>query len=232
MAKAIFLAAVFFLIADSSWGQNRLTVGASLGNSVVHVGKKSQLSGGAHNTASGKLISENSFGLLAGMKSAFSPILESNFGYTVDVMIESFSVSKQVVPRAEKKKQMDLGTAVEGYTITATPILRYNINFLETHNVYLGVGIGFGYLDINGNLYLTENSDSTACADSQTSGTIQQNCDSNEIAVGEFTYSLGWAIGYEGDHFATLIKRTAPQLKDSETAYTIWTLSWEVYYFF
>jgi hypothetical protein len=232
MIRRIILITIIGLFYFTGYGEEKYILGLSVANNVVNVGKKSRLSGGENETESGKLISENSIGVIIGASSSFNSFMDSNFGYYNNIAYESFEVNKQVIPRAEKQKKLDLGTSIDGYTLNVTPIFVYNINFLKSQNIYLGVGLGLGYINLDGDIYMTENTEDANCANSNTVDTLKQNCDKNDVSVSEFTYSLGWAFGYEGETFGTKIKRTAPQLKKTDTAYTIWTLSWDIYFFF
>ncbi len=232
MKPKALLMVVLCLVPFWVLGIEKPTIGIVVGNSVVHIGKKSRLSGGANATPSGKLVSEKDYGALLAMHSSFEPLFKSNFGYFVNISLDSFGVSKQVVPRKEKRKQVDLGTAVDGYSLAVTPIVAYNIGFLKTQNVYFGVGLGLGYLILDGTIYLTEKTGPGACAASTTSDAVKENCEKVDIDVNEPTYSLGWIVGWQGENFGTRIKRVAPQVKTTETAYTVWTLSWDLYYSF
>ncbi|MBI4651605.1 hypothetical protein HY745_10045 [Candidatus Desantisbacteria bacterium] len=81
---------------------------------------------------------------------------ETNWGHFYQFDGVLFDISKQELPNIDKEQ--NVGTSIKGYSLSATPTAFYHFKKNNENNwsYKTGIGVGLGYLKLNGNFKITE----------------------------------------------------------------------------
>jgi len=148
----------------------------------------------------------------------FSP--SSNWGYHYELSLSFFDITTQTLANIDK--QEDLGTGIHGWTAFAVPVVFYQFN-KNTHNdawsYKAGLGVGAGYLSLEGNFKITDSS----------------HPDFNQIkkvSLSDFGVAVGLYLeAAKGPHFI-VIQNYSPVIEDNHYQYQQMNISLSYRYAF
>ena len=157
----------------------------------------------------GILIDDLSFFPEFGVESNINYFPDSSWGYKFVVNLAGFDISKQEVDLDD----VDLDTSADGYFFYAMPVGLYDFHKQNADSSLLvGIGVGIGYLNAEGDIILTE-----------LDTPVRQDFDFSEL-----TYSTGVFFQYivEGWSFSTSV--AGPEVSDDDFDYNLFDLTFSV----
>lgn len=131
---------------------------------------------------------------------------ESNWGYFYQFSGALFDIKKQELPNIEENQ--DVGTSLKGYSLFATPTAFYHFNMSNKKNwsYKTGIGVGLGFLKLQGNFKITETSHLE----------YDQVKNVNVAAVG---FSVGVYFEASKNNHSIIIQNFAPTISDDKYEY-------------
>lgn len=141
---------------------------------------------------------------------------ESNWGGLVEYNFSVFELDQQLV----NDELVDLGTSVKGYYAFVTPTVFYSFTGQKPHGKYdqtviTGLGMGFGYLNANGDIVFTE--------------TTQQRLD---IDVSGAALAVSLFVDYRFGNFTTRISGRGVTYTEGDFNYDTFGFAWSFGYIF
>lgn len=157
--KGVIFVLFFLLLFSTTLHAEKATI--SIGVNIAQQTLQAQKADDPSDRNIGEMETDLSF------KPVLSPVLsfktknlyfgETRWGGFVEMMAFTFDIDKQVV----NGKRVDLGTSVSGYYAYLTPVICYTFGdrYSEKQKdwkVTLGIGGGYGYLNVTGGMIMTE----------------------------------------------------------------------------
>lgn len=138
------------------------------------------------------------------------------YGYFFEAEYSGFSLDKQEIGAEER----DMGTSVEGSFWYVTPVAFMLFGPVpqgeKEWSVFLGVGAGLGYLDVSGDIYLTEDG----------------SYDYRTVDESGVDIAASVIIEAHYDHWVTRISGGGPFLEVGDNTYSMFSFSWDLGYSF
>ena len=144
-----------------------------------------------------------------GIESKVNYFSDSDWGYKFAFNIAPFKVSRQEVGL----ENVDLNTSADGYFFYAMPVLVYDfLKQKSDDHLLLGLGLGIGYLNAEGDIILTE-------SDPQIR---------NEFEFSEFTGSMGLLLQYITENWSYSVSLYGPEVSDGDYEYNLFDFRFTV----
>lgn len=121
----------------------------------------------------------------------------TNLGYTFSLGgFFNFKSDRQSI---DGHDPIDLGNSVEGQVayLSLIPSYTFGANDNSPDSWFrIGAGVTAGYLNMQGDVYLTENQEDTnpACNSQRDVESIQQNCEKLNFSINQFTYGTSYLV--------------------------------------
>ena len=126
-------------------------------------------------------------------------------------------MDRQVV--GSKNKQLDLGSEVNGSILQIIPGISLTLHFLDAFYISYGIGYGIRNVQMEGNIYLTEDNIPEKCrtaVDASSTTSIMQSCENHKFKELVLTTSLMNIIDIKMGNF--LIRYTESRSNSSGDA--------------
>ena len=194
---------LFIVITPITANAIQIELGGSLSTTVMRVSEESKdsSSGDAVAVMATKASYVPYFSLV-GDERYFTP--NTNFGWNYQVWGSSFEVDQQEV---NNRISNEFGTRMSGFYFYATPLVFYRFGDRVARkpdskwSLTLAMGYGVSYIDMEGNIRLTESrSDTTA--------------ETKDINISSLYYSFGLLARMTYKKFFFSISNNAPQARD------------------
>ena len=229
MAKRLSILLLFLLFLPAA--QAGAFVGLEVGKKIFRANEKTDASSDVA-ASSGAFVTPDVYGLVLGYKGEDQRI-SKHFLWNLDISASQFSANKQEVPRlpkpgGETASYYDLGTNVDSQVFSITGGLLFVSSAKKTGYFFVGVGAGLGYMTAKGEIYLTEDSTDTACADAEAVDEIQENCELLQMEVSGFGLATSVHYGYRGDGWWFKMGNRAPSITFEEMIYSSEALTMEL----
>ena len=196
--KLLFLMVCFFVVPahaqDSRWS---FLAGVSLKEVSLDVYRKGS------SDSLGTLVSDYLILPEFVVERGITYFPDSAAGYKYVFGFGGFSMDKQEVDA----ENVDLGTSARGYYFYAMPVIAYDF-FKAKHaqSLLFGLGFGVGYMNVKGDLILTE-------TDLQTR---------HEFDFSEFNYSSGLFFEYALESWSLSFNLYGPSASDGDYEYDVY----------
>ncbi|MBF0238354.1 MAG: hypothetical protein HQM12_11660 [SAR324 cluster bacterium] len=92
----------------------------------------------------------------------FAPDPKAVFGLFIHLDAFTFTADKQAI--GDQQTKVTLGSSVAATVVELVPGVSMAMHFMDSSYISLGAGMGARYLDLSGNIYLTEDSQVETCS--------------------------------------------------------------------
>ncbi len=166
-----------------------------------------------------------------GLSSGVTKFKDSNFGYMYSLVIGSYNIDRTWVDKTKfegedptidgEDRMPDLGTSIDGYTISATPILMYEYSYSPITFFFAGIGLGLGFMTFNGSAYYLDGDVSEDCRNGTSAREFELHCEKINVGGIGFGVSGGVLFGMRYGNWDFKWEQSGPQISKSDYTVTM-----------